>query len=343
MVGALLPYVNETMSELKLAEADDINLETFYDGQSKQVREDKLEVDRWTNYGHDRLYINAGISKCDKYSLYVDLQTHEIVSDNDAKHKGGSVEIDGSTAEITIIESGISDKEHIITVSLEGDGFEAADEDEQDDNDDDDELEVAADGGEDVTEHVDDSTIEDAIKQHDDPEHEDALTVDDIRDLLAHVQVDTEAVWSEWMDNIERGDTTVVAQDGDLLVLDTGEHDTVSRALETYDGPVTVDDIAERVVSTVHHRAAENIDAEYNWGYTYPRVVRLPADGEAGQQFADAVVNGLQRRGLSPGQAWAYYGVEIRENSMNLWGKRKGDADHKNVSDALKKARQKLP
>jgi len=137
MVGALLPYVNETMSELKLAEADDINLETFYDGQSKQVREDKLEVDRWTNYGHDRLYINAGISKCDKYSLYVDLQTHEIVSDNDGKHKGGSVEIDGSTAEITIIESGVNDKEHVITVSLEGEDFEAADEDDADDEDDD--------------------------------------------------------------------------------------------------------------------------------------------------------------------------------------------------------------
>lgn len=51
----------------------------------------------------------------------------------------------------------------------------------------------------------------------------------------------------------------------------------------------------------------------------------------------------LQRRGLSPGQAWAYYGVEIRGESRNSWGRRKGDHDHKNVSDALEKAKQKLP
>jgi len=133
------------MTALKLTDADDISLETFYDGSSKQVREEKLEIDRWTNYGHDRLYINAGISKCDKYSLYVDLQSHEIVSDNEGKHKGGEVEINGDTAEITIIESGVSDKEHVITVSLEGEDFEA---EEDDSNDDEGETEIVADGGE---------------------------------------------------------------------------------------------------------------------------------------------------------------------------------------------------
>jgi len=145
------------------------------------------------------------------------------------------------------------------------------------------------------------------------------------------------------MDNIEHGDTQVIAQDGDVLVLDTGEHDTVSRALETYDGPVTVDDIAERVVSTVHHRAAEQIDSEYNWGYTYPRVVRLPADGESGQEFVDAVLNSLLRRDLSPGQAWAYYGVEIRGESRNKWATRCGYSDHSAVSEAVRKAKGKLP
>jgi len=309
MMGALLPYVNDTMSELTELKAGD-DVEMLKEGGA------------WND---DETIVGTVVDMCEPEPVEW--------ADNDRSDEIVVVETeDGDTREIS------TDNGQFTVVEVA-----SGSDDEQDDNDDDDELEVAADGGEDVTEHVDDSTIEDAIKQHDDPEHEDALTVDDIRDLLAHVQVDTEAVWSEWMDNIERGDTTVVAQDGDLLVLDTGEHDTVSRALETYDGPVTVDDIAERVVSTVHHRAAENIDAEYNWGCTHPRVVRLPADGEAGQQFAEAVVNGLQRRGLSPGQAWAHYGVEIRQNSMNSWGKRKGDADHKNVSDALKKARQKLP
>jgi len=325
------------MSEHKLTDATDIELEAYYDAAAKQnwsEPAEHIDVDRWSKYGNDRLYINSGISKASKYSLYVDLETHEIVSDNESKHSGGEVTIEGDTATIVIEESG--DKEHEITVSLEGESFEAADVD-------DDEQEVVADGGEDVTENVDDETIEDAIAQHDDPDHEDALTVADVRELLAHVQYDAEAVWGEWLDNIERNDAHVVAQEGDAIVLDTGEHDTVRRALETYDGRVAVDDIAERVVSTVHHRVAEQADAQYNWGATYPRVVRLPAYGEAGQRFVEAVVNGLQRRGLTPGQAWAYYGVEIRGESRNSWGKRKGDHDHKNVSDALEKANEKLP
>jgi len=323
------------MSELKLTDAESIELEGYYEEKTAQdwaEPAEELDVDRWTKYGHDRLYINGGIAKCSKYSLYVDLQTHEIVSDNDAKHSGGSVVIEGDTATITIEESGEYD--HVITVSLDGDGFEANDGGE---------TEIAADGGEDVTEHLDDETIEDAIQQHDDPDHEDALTDSDVRELLAHVQYDTEAVWSEWTDNIERGDAHLVAQDGNVLVLDTGEHDTVTRALETYDGPVTVDAIAERVVSTVHHRAAEQIARDYNWGYTYPRVVHLPDEGESGQELVDAVINSLLRRDLSPGQAWAYYGVEIRGESRNKWAARCGYSDHSAVSEAVRKAKSKLP
>jgi len=192
-------------------------------------------------------------------------------------------------------------------------------------------------------EYVTDAAIEDALAQHGDPNHPDAHTVDDVRELLAHVQHDAEAAWGEWLDNIEYTDTLVIAQDDDVIVLDTGDHDTTRRALETYDGQVRVDDTAEHVVSAVHHHVANEIDREHSWGVTYPRVVRLPADGEAGQRFVETTVNGLQRRGLAPGQAWAYYGVELRGESRNRWGARKGDHDHKNVSEALEKARVKLP
>jgi hypothetical protein len=337
-----------------LTDADDIELEAFYNGAYKQdwaEPSDHLEIDRWSKYGHDRLYINDGIAKADKYDLYVDLQTHEIVSNNEARHSGGTVEITGDTATITIEMSG-GKHEHEITVSLSGEAFddaddETADEEETADGGSADEPEVVTDGGEIVTanatDYVDDAIIGDALAQHGTPGHPEALTVDDIRELLAHVQHDVEAVWGEWLDSIERTDTLVVAQDDDVVVLDTGERDAVCRALEAYDGPVTVDDTAERVVSSVHHRVAEQIDREYSWGVTYPLVVRLPADGEAGQRFVEAAVNGLQRRGLAPGQAWAYYGVAIRGESRNAWGARKGDADHKNVSDALDKATKTLP
>lgn len=188
---------------------------------------------------------------------------------------------------------------------------------------------------------ADDTTIEDALEQHDDPGHPDALSVDDVRELLAHVQHDTEAVWDQWMDNVERGETQVVALDGDVVVFDTGEHDTVRVALEAYGGDIEVDDIAERVVSTIHHRLAEEVAPDYSWGTTYPRVARLPADAEAGQAFAESVVNSLMGHGLSPGQAWAVYGVEVRGHSRNQWAKRCGYTDHSAVSEPLRKAESK--
>lgn len=322
----------------QLTDATDIELESFVDGSWGQDRTDSMEIARWSKKG-DRLYINSGISKADKYGLYIDLETHEIVSDNTSKHSGGNVEINDDSATITVEESG--DTEHEIVVSLSGEAFE--DNEDNEDNEDENNPEVVADGGEDVTGHVDDATIEGAIQQHDDPDHEDALSVEDVRDLLAHVQYDTEAVWDEWMDNIERNDSHVVAQVDGVIVIDTGERDTVPRALEIYDGPVEVDDIAERVVSTVHHRIAEQIDSQYNWGVSYPRVVRVPDDEETGQRLTEAVVNNLMTRGLSPGQAWGVYGVKIRGNSRNQWATRCGYSDHSAVSEAVRKGLSKLP
>jgi len=136
-------------NDTTLADADSIELKGFYDASYAQdwaEPAEHIDIDRWSKYGHDRLYINSGIPKADKYDLYVDLQTHEIVSNNMSKHSGGDVEIAGDTATIVIKESG--DKEHEITVSLEGDGFETAnDEDDEDKDQNKSEQKLAADGG----------------------------------------------------------------------------------------------------------------------------------------------------------------------------------------------------
>lgn len=192
------------------------------------------------------------------------------------------------------------------------------------------------------SDYVDDATIEAAIAQHDDPDHPDALSVADVRELLDALQRSATEEWGQWLSNIEHGETRLVTETDDLLVLDTGEIAVYEQELEPYDGPVAVDDIALSVVQSIHHEIARE-HTDHDWGYTYPYVVRKPADFGAGRDYVEAVVNGLQRQGLSPGQAWSYYGVEIRGESRNRWGKRKGDHDHKNVSDALEKANQKLP
>lgn len=218
---------------------------------------------------------------------------------------------------------------------------EDADGDGQDD--DDGEAELVADGGEDVTKHVDDETIRRAIESNDDPDHPDALTVDDVRELLACVQRGAEVGWGTYMDNVEDGDAEVIAEDDDTIVLSTGDHNGTSEELElAYEGDIEVDGIAKTIVTQIHHELA-NERCDRDWGVSYPFVVAKPDGFDDGQRYVEAVVNGLQQRGLSPGQAWAYYGVEIRGNSRNSWGHRKGDHDHKNVSDALEKAKQKLP
>jgi len=190
--------------------------------------------------------------------------------------------------------------------------------------------------------HVDDETIQTAIKQNDQPDHPDALTVDEVRDLLAYIQEGAEVAWNTYMDHVEDGDADVVHESRDLVILSTGDHDWVSEELDHYDGGVDVDRTAKVVVSQVHHMVAKD-HCDYDWSYAYPFVMVKPDSYDAGERFVTAVVNGLQSRGLSPGQAWAYYGVEIKDNSMNNWGVRKGDHDHKNVSDALATAKKKLP
>lgn len=61
-----------------------------------------------------------------------------------------------------------------------------------------------------------------------------------------------------------------------------------------------------------------------------------------GVEDAEEIVNELVTAGLSPGQAWAYYGVEIRDNSRNAWSKVCGYSDHSAVSEPLRKAEEKL-
>jgi len=317
------------MSHPMLTDADTIALESFYDAGWAQDRTDEMEIGRWSKYGNDRLYINSGIPKADKYSLHVDLQTHEIVSDNEGRHTAGSVAIDGDTATIVVEERG--DKEHEIVVSLSGDAFETSADDNQ---------QVVCDGGEGATAHVADETIEAAIEQHDDAEHPDATTIEEVRDALAWLQRSTEEMWGEWCDNIERGEAIVVAEDDETIVLSTGTQDVVRRDLrDYYDGDL--DDRALSVISAVIHELARE-RADYDWGVEYPYVVRKPAGFDRGQEYADAVINSLRRRGVSPGQAWAYYGVEIRGHSRNQWAERCGYSDHSAVSEAVRKAQSKI-
>lgn len=75
------------------------------------------------------------------------------------------------------------------------------------------------------------------------------------------------------------------------------------------------------------------------------RIQELDTITEYGYQLiyehsgTDEVINTLLQNGLSPGQAWAFYGVEILGNSRNKWAKKCGYSDHSAISEAVRKAK----
>lgn len=209
--------------------------------------------------------------------------------------------------------------------------------DEADDETDADDLEIVSDGGKDVTSHIDDAEIEDAIERHDDPDHPDALTVEEVRDLLADIQLSFVEYWDEHMDVLEDGGLEVVEDAGDVVVLADHTGHGWSEELKEFD----VDDVGRSVIMSVHHAAAKRL-TDYSWSTSDPFVIRKPG-GDGGQRYVEAVVNGLINQGLSPGQAWAVYGVHVAGHSRNAWASMCGYSDHSAVSEPLRKVNEKTP
>lgn len=312
----------------ELTTTDRFELETAEQIGYKEI--DDVTINRWTKKG-DRLYINNLVPE----DIYVDLETGDVHGTTD----DATAELDGDELTVTIEIDGIASSVTKVAV-ITAIGVETSDEDA------DEEPVMMTDGGRDTEEtpadHVDDDTIRAAIHEHDDPDHADALTVAEVRELLAFAQDGAEVMWDEWMDIVEDGPFELVRETPTMLILSTGEYRKYGEELEPYDGDVTVDDVALDVISAIHHRIAER-ETDYDWGYSYPYVIRKPDGMDAGQRYVEAVVNGLQLRGLSPAQAWAYYGVEVRGSSRNEWGSRCGHSDHSAVSQAVRKAEEKLP
>jgi hypothetical protein len=247
---------------------------------------------------------------------------------------------------MVIIETESGDEERINIDHLVGEtdcrvGVIGDGDDDQDAGDGGDETELVTDGG--TKSPITNADIEAAIQSHDDPGHPDALTVADVRALLDAVQRDVERTWDLWMDLVERDVAQVIADTGDALVLATGERAHYDEILgaDGADLAVTYDDIAADVVNAAIHNAARRL-TDRNWGYDYPMVIAKPDGADAGEGYVTAVIHNLMRRGLSPGQAWAYYGVQVRGYSRNAWASRCGYSDHSAVSEPLRKAETKL-
>ena len=189
-----------------------------------------------------------------------------------------------------------------------------------------------------LTRHVTDEEIRAVVDHYDDPEHPDAMDVAGARERLAEVQRALEERWDDYLAAIREGDLEVVRDLGEVVVLQDPSRREWDRLLDSID---CYDQVDRTIIRVTHHQAASRL-LERSVEGVDPVVVRKPADGDAGQRFAEAVVDGLLRRGVPAGEAWAYYGVAIRGYSTREWAERCGRDDHVAVADAVETAGDRL-
>ena len=171
------------------------------------------------------------------------------------------------------------------------------------------------------------------------------LSRNDCDDLLEAINEEVEDYWSEQMKAVENGNLKFVDITEDALILSdqTGEFwQTQFDALVSFADLIGVefDGVPETIVAA-HHNAAYRL-TDFNWSNSNPVVMGKPSDFNAAQLFVESLINYLISEGLTPGQAWSYYAVEIRGFSRNSWAKRRGYSDHSTVSQAVRKAKEKI-
>ena len=188
------------------------------------------------------------------------------------------------------------------------------------------------------TAQFNDDEIEAVINHYDDPSHPDAVTVAGARAQLSEIQTTIERRWDEWLESIREGEITVTAETGDLFVFHDSERQVWNRLL---DGIEQYDGVARTILRIVHHQAGTRL-LDRSFEGSDAIVVRKPQDASAGQRFVESVIASLTARGLTAGEAWSYYGIEIRGLTADEWLEY-GPYDGKiELSDTVERARDKL-
>lgn len=151
--------------------------------------------------------------------------------------------------------------------------------------------------------------IESAIDQHDDPDHEDAYTVAEVRETFATLQRDL-ADTLETLDDFKD-----VAYEDKELVVYVGDGNDLAEAIDA--AGIDADDTLESILATLMHAVAHD-RSDYEWSGAYPLVVRKPLALRRGERHALNRIGHLSRDlgGLPQGTDW--YACEIRG-----WGQRK--------------------
>jgi len=184
-------------------------------------------------------------------------------------------------------------------------------------DDDEDGPETATDGGEDVTADLSDEDIEETIAKKDDPDHPDAATVAEVRDVLARINNDVLDWWSEHQDAIDDGAHEIVHEDRNVIVLADHSGHFWREQLDAIDaeGPL------RNVITSLHHTMARQ-HCDLSWSAVSPIVVQKTADFRAGEQ---QVLREIARRTEKFGSVARAVDTLATENhgwSKSTWAKR---------------------
>lgn len=77
----------------------------------------------------------------------------------------------------------------------------------------------------------------------------------------------------------------------------------------------------------------------YGWGEADGQDLRESIESDIAEVSED--IETLREEDLTPGQAWAAYGVHVAGHSRNAWATRCGYSDHSAVSEPLRKAEER--
>ena len=186
-----------------------------------------------------------------------------------------------------------------------------------------------------TTNTISDDTIEAAINNHDD-----AFTVDEVREQLDDINSNLVDYYSEWIAGIDEEDDVadIVYEDQSVIVI--ADH-SGSWWNQEFDEADVHDDFIRSIVKSVHHTVAADLK-DYKWGYSDPVVVEKPAEWQTAEQHVRRTIATLARESGSVARGVDRWATERQDLTLKEWGDAETGTDrpHQVVSKNARRGRE---
>jgi len=189
-----------------------------------------------------------------------------------------------------------------------------------------------------TTTHITNNDIEAAIEQHDDPDHDDALTVHAARAIIDAIQQSIEDYYSGWLDMVDEETVEIVREDKEAIVF--ADHSGHAWN-EELDAAGVEDDVHRTVIRSAHHKAASEL-TEYSWSASDPFVVEKSSDWQRAEQHVRRTIATLARESGSVARGVDRWATERQDMTLKEWGDEQTGTDrpHQTISKNARRGRE---